>query len=98
MEQGPLVVSVSMEAKKAVVLLSGGIASTTTLAIARQEGFELYALTFRYGQRHAIEVDAARRVAASLGVKAQVELDIDLRPFGGSALTSSLAVPKGRSL
>jgi len=83
---------------KAIVLLSGGLDSTTTLAIAKQEGFEPYALTFRYGQRHELEIDAARRVAARLGVAEHVIVEIDLRLFGGSALTSDLAVPKGRDL
>lgn len=82
----------------AVVLLSGGLDSTTTLAIARAEGFVPYALSFRYGQRHAIELDAAARVAESLGVAEHVIADIDLRRFGGSALTADLAVPKGRDL
>jgi len=83
---------------KAVVLLSGGLDSTTTLAIAKSEGFETYALTFRYGQRHALEIDAARRVAAEVGVGQHVIVDIDLRLFGGSALTAEISVPKGRSL
>jgi 7-cyano-7-deazaguanine synthase len=83
---------------KAVVLLSGGLDSTTTLAIAKHEGFEPYALTFRYGQRHSIEIDAARRVAAQFAVAEHVIVDIDLRLFGGSALTAEIAVPKGRSL
>jgi 7-cyano-7-deazaguanine synthase len=88
-----------MQAKpKAVVLLSGGLDSTTTLAIARSEGFETYALTFRYGQRHEVEIEAARRVAAYLGVVRHLIVPIDLRPFGSSALTSDLAVPKARSL
>jgi 7-cyano-7-deazaguanine synthase len=82
---------------KAVVLLSGGLDSATTLAIAAQEGFETYALTFRYGQRHDREIEAARRVAAALGVARHVVTEIDLRLFGGSALTSDLAVPKDRS-
>src|SRR2546425_791015 len=82
---------------KAVVLLSGGVDSTTALAIAEQKGFEAYALTFRYGQRHDIEIEAARRVAAGLGAKEHVVVQIDLRLFGGSALTSDIAVPKGRS-
>ncbi|AFL72179.1 7-cyano-7-deazaguanine synthase QueC [Thiocystis violascens] len=82
----------------AVVLLSGGLDSTTTLAIARAEGFVPYALSFRYGQRHAIELDAATRVAKSMGVAEHVIADIDLRRFGGSALTADLAVPKGRDL
>jgi 7-cyano-7-deazaguanine synthase len=82
---------------RAVVLLSGGLDSATALAIARDEGFEAYALTVAYGQRHAIERQAARRVAASLGVAAQVELEIDMRPIGGSALTSDqIDVPRDR--
>ena len=85
-------------AKKAVVLLSGGVDSTTTLAIARHEGYETYALTFRYGQRHCREIDAAAMVATALGAKKHVVLDIDLRSFGASALTDNIAVPKGRSL
>jgi len=68
--------------------------SSTTAAIAKREGFEVHALSFRYGQRHAVELDAARRVAAALGVARHVVLDIDLRAFGGSALTGDLAVPK----
>jgi 7-cyano-7-deazaguanine synthase len=82
--------------RRAVVLLSGGVDSTTTLAIANAQGFETYALSFRYGQRHALELDAARRVAEALGVARHVVLDIDLRAFGGSALTDDFAVPKGR--
>jgi 7-cyano-7-deazaguanine synthase len=81
-----------------VVLLSGGLDSATALAIARDEGFEAYALSFRYGQRHAIELQAARRVAEALGAVAHVVAEIDLRPFGGSALTADVAVPKGRSV
>lgn len=81
---------------RAVVLLSGGLDSTTTLAVARRDGFEPCAMTFRYGQRHEIEVDAARRVARAAGVGDHVVVDIDLRTFGGSALTSNLAVPKDR--
>jgi 7-cyano-7-deazaguanine synthase len=80
-----------------VVLLSGGLDSTTTLAIARAQGFDLYALTFEYGQRHKLEVAAARLIAARLGVARHIVVPIDLRVFGGSALTSDLAVPKGRS-
>ena len=72
--------------------------SATTGAIAREQGFELYALSFRYGQRHAIELEAARRVAAALGVARHAVLDIDLAAFGGSALTSSIDVPKDRPL
>lgn len=82
--------------RPAVVLLSGGLDSTTTLAIAAEAGYELHALTFRYGQRHQLEVEAARRVAAGLGVAEHVIVDIDLRMFGGSALTDELEVPKGR--
>jgi 7-cyano-7-deazaguanine synthase len=84
--------------KKAVVLLSGGLDSTTTLAIAKSEGYTLYALTFRYGQRHSAEIAAAQRVAAQIDVAQHVIVDIDLRLFGGSALTDEIAVPKGRSL
>jgi len=82
---------------RAVVLLSGGIDSTTTLAVARQRGFETFALTFRYGQRHAAEIEAARRVAHALAAAAHEIVTIDLRAFGGSALTGDLAVPKDRS-
>jgi 7-cyano-7-deazaguanine synthase len=85
------------DVKKAVVLLSGGLDSTTTLAIARAEGYDLHAITFRYGQRHAVELDAAKRVAAEFAVREHIVVDIDLRQFGGSALTSDLAVPKDRS-
>ena len=82
----------------AVVLLSGGLDSTTTLAIAKAAGFSPYALSFRYGQRHGIELEAATRVAAALGVAEHLIVDIDLRRIGGSALTADLAVPKGREL
>lgn len=85
-------------ARNAVVLLSGGLDSTTALAIAREQGFDVYAVTFWYGQRHVAEVDAARKIAASLGVVEHVVVEIDLRLFGGSALTSALDVPKGRSI
>lgn len=82
----------------AVVLLSGGLDSTTTLAQAIADGFDVHAITFRYGQRHAHEVEAARRVAARHGAARHVVADFDLRAFGGSALTSdALAVPKDRS-
>src|SRR5947207_14322686 len=81
---------------RAVVLLSGGVDSATTLAIARAAGFPAHALTFRYGQRHAAEVDAARRVARALGAAEHVVLDVDLRRFGGSALTADIPVPKDR--
>ena len=87
-----------MGAPKAVVLLSGGLDSTTTLAIAQQEGFEVYALSFRYGQRHSAELVAATRIAERFGVARHVISDIDLRAFGGSALTSEIAVPKDRPL
>jgi 7-cyano-7-deazaguanine synthase len=78
----------------AVVLLSGGMDSTTTAAMAQRRGFELCALSFRYGQRHSIELEAARRVAEHLMIPRHVTLDIDLRALGGSALTGDLAVPK----
>jgi 7-cyano-7-deazaguanine synthase len=84
--------------RRAVVLLSGGLDSATTLAIARAEGFDCHALSFRYGQRHAAELDAAARVAKAVGAKEHVILDIDLRKFGGSALTDEIAVPKDRDL
>jgi 7-cyano-7-deazaguanine synthase len=82
----------------AVVLLSGGMDSATTAAIALSEGYQVHALTFRYGQRHAVELEAARRVASYLGVRRHLVLDIDLRGFGGSALTGELAVPKDTPL
>jgi len=83
--------------KPAVVLLSGGIDSTTTLAIALAEGYDAYALSFDYGQRHQIETEAARRVADSLGAKEHRIAKMDLRVFGGSALTDDVDVPKKRS-
>ncbi len=82
-----------MTDQPAVVLLSGGLDSTTVVAIARQEGYRPYALSFRYGQRHEIELTAARRVAAAMGVSDHVVADIDLRAFGGSALTADIDVP-----
>ncbi len=82
--------------RPAVVLLSGGVDSTTALAIARSEGFLPYALTIRYGQRHLAEIAAATRVARELGVKDHVILDLNLRTFGGSALTAEIPVPRGR--
>ena len=85
------------QVKKAVVLLSGGLDSATVLAIARNQGYELYALSFAYGQRHAWELEAAKRVAASIGVAQHRTAQFDLRIFGGSALTDDIAVPKGRS-
>ena len=84
------------EPTRAVLLLSGGLDSTTLLALARHEGFVVHALTFRYGQRHVHEIGAARRAAAAHGVAEHVIADIDLRMFGGSALTSETAVPKDR--
>ena len=90
-EVNPLVPEAS--APPAVVLLSGGLDSATVLAIAIAEGYRPYALSFRYGQRHEVEIAAARKVAASMNVVAHVVLDIDLRAFGGSALTSDMAVP-----
>jgi len=86
------------KSRKAVVLLSGGLDSTTTLAIARSEGYEVHALTFRYGQRHEFEIESAQRIAALGGVAQHVVAQIDLRAFGGSALTDDIAVPKDRSL
>ena len=82
--------------KKAVCLLSGGLDSATCLALARRDGFDCYALSFDYGQRHITELDAARRIAAALGAKAHRVGKIDLRVFGHSALTDDIAVPKGR--
>jgi 7-cyano-7-deazaguanine synthase len=83
--------------RPAVILLSGGLDSATVLAIARSEGYAPYALSFRYGQRHAIELAAAERVAKSQGALRHVTVNIDLRTFGGSALTSDTAVPKHAS-
>jgi 7-cyano-7-deazaguanine synthase len=83
--------------KPAVCLLSGGLDSSTCLAFARREGFDCYALSFDYGQRHRIELDAARRVAGAIGVKGHIIVPVDLRVFGGSALTADIDVPKGRS-
>ncbi|PYL22799.1 MAG: 7-cyano-7-deazaguanine synthase, partial [Verrucomicrobia bacterium] len=83
--------------KRAVVLLSGGLDSTTTLAIATAEGYDAYALSFDYGQRHQIEIEAARRVANSLGTREHRVAKIDMRILGGSALTDDLDVPKKRS-
>lgn len=83
---------------KAVVLLSGGLDSTTTLAIAKRDGFACYALTVEYGQRHAVEIEAARHIGRRFGVVQHVVMPIELGQFGGSALTSDLAVPKDRPL
>jgi 7-cyano-7-deazaguanine synthase len=82
---------------KAVCLLSGGLDSSTCLALAQREGYECYALSFDYGQRHRVELDAAARVAQALGAVRHVVAHIDLRQIGHSALTSDAAVPKGRS-
>lgn len=87
----------SSQRSKAVVLLSGGLDSTTVLAIAKDAGYAAYALSFDYGQRHAWELDCARRIASSMGVVEHRTASIDLRAFGGSALTAEIAVPKGRT-
>jgi 7-cyano-7-deazaguanine synthase len=84
--------------KKAVILLSGGLDSYTAAAIARADGFALYALTIQYGQRHILEIHAARAVAQALGVERHIEMPIDLRAFGGSSLTSDQPVPKDRPI
>jgi 7-cyano-7-deazaguanine synthase len=83
--------------KKGVVLTSGGLDSTTVLAMAADQGFVLYSLSFDYGQRHVFELQAAERVAASMGVKHHLVTRVDLKPIGGSALTDDIAVPKARS-
>lgn len=85
------------ERPRAVVLLSGGLDSTTVLAIAQEEGYEPYALSFSYGQRHTVELDAARAVAAAMHVAGHIVASIDLRAFGGSALTADIAVPHHES-
>jgi 7-cyano-7-deazaguanine synthase len=87
----------STGASPAVVLLSGGLDSATALAVARRDGYRCHALTVAYGQRHAVELEAARRVAASLGVSDHRVAQLDLRLFGGSALTGEAAVPRDRS-
>ena len=84
----------SASGRSAVVLLSGGLDSTTVLAIARESGYRCHAMSFRYGQRHAIELDRARVVAATLGAESHIVVDIDLRQFGGSSLTADIPVPK----
>ena len=86
-----------MATRRAVVLLSGGLDSATACAVARAEGFECCALSFDYGQRHRVELESARRVAAALGAKEHLVLRLDLRAIGGSALTADVPVPKGRS-
>ena len=83
--------------KKAVVLLSGGVDSTTILAIAQSQGYDVYTMSFRYGQRHVLELDSAKQISEKMGVKKHVIVDIDLRAFGGSALTDDIDVPKERS-
>jgi 7-cyano-7-deazaguanine synthase len=84
--------------KRCVLLLSGGLDSTTLLALARRDSWRVHALTIRYGQRHSSEIDSARRVAARYGVEQHIITDIDLRAFGGSALTSDIAVPKSNDV
>lgn len=84
--------------KKAVILLSGGLDSSTVLALSKRDGYENYAISFNYKQRHKVELDFARRIGAKLGVRDHVIVDFDLRQFGGSALTSDIEVPKGRNL
>ncbi len=86
------------DAMKAVVLLSGGLDSTTAAAVARREGWELYGLTIKYGQVHAAELAAARRVAAAMGFARHIELDVDLKAFGGSSLLGAGDIPKDRAL
>ena len=88
----------SNNSSPAVVLLSGGLDSTTTLAIAKSEGFDIHALSFRYGQRHALEIEAARHIARQAGVRQHHVVDIDLAEFGASALTGDIPVPKDRDL
>ena len=90
--------SPAADAPGAVVLLSGGLDSATTLALAVERGFRAFALTVHYGQRHSHELQAARAVAANLGVARHVEISLDLSRFGGSALTADIAVPKDRPL
>jgi 7-cyano-7-deazaguanine synthase len=86
-----------MRGKKAVILLSGGVDSSTALAIAKSEEYELHALSFRYGQRHQLEIEAAKKVASSLGANEHLILEFNLRAIGGSALTDEIDVPKSRS-
>lgn len=84
--------------KKAVVLLSGGLDSSTCVAIAQSKGFDVYGLSFSYGQRHTIELDASKRIAKAMDIRRHEVIDIDLRAFGGSALTDDIDVPKDRDL
>ena len=84
--------------ERAVVLVSGGLDSATALAMARNDGFEPHAITFRYGQRHGVELEAAKQVVAAAEVSDHIEVEIDLRRIGGSALTADIDVPKGRDL
>lgn len=86
-----------MKIKKAVILFSGGLDSTTVMAMAIEEGWEIYSISFRYGQRHFHELEVAKRIAFALGVKKHLVLDVDLSKIGGSALTDDIPVPKGRS-
>ena len=83
--------------KKAVVLCSGGVDSTTVMAMAKEEGYQIYSLSFYYGQRHAVELEAAKTVAKALGALEHLVIDVDLAAIGGSALTSDMEVPKGRT-
>src|SRR3972149_9110562 len=86
-----------MISPEAVILLSGGVDSATAAAIAKREGFQIHALSFRYGQRHDREIASAKEMARFLGAKSHLILDFDLRAIGGSALTDGIDVPKGRS-
>jgi 7-cyano-7-deazaguanine synthase len=86
------------ERTRAVILLSGGIDSTTSMAIAKHEGFDLYGLSFRYGQRHLRELDMAKKVAEYFGARRHIVVDFDMRTIGGSALVDGSEVPKGRSI
>ncbi|EPR34116.1 7-cyano-7-deazaguanine synthase QueC, partial [Desulfococcus multivorans] len=83
--------------RKAIVLSSGGLDSTTVMAIAKSEGYDIYSLSFSYGQRHSAELDAANRVADTIGVKKHLVINVDMRLIGGSALTDDIAVPKDRN-
>ena len=87
-----------MAKTRAVVLLSGGLDSTTVLALAAKQGYELYALSFQYGQKHAFELEAASRIAARYGTAQHVIFDVNIGQFGGSALTTAIAVPKDRDM